>query len=93
VTHSEQFQVGFALPGGRADPVQKKAPAILFRHEKKDTLLPAFPSLLFVMAFVKLVKNNAYFKRFQTKYRRRRSGRTDFRARKRLVAQDKTKFK
>lgn len=45
------------------------------------------------MAFVKLVKNNAYFKRFQTKYRRRREGKTDYRARKRLITQDKTKYK
>ena len=45
------------------------------------------------MAFVKLVKNNAHFKRFQTKYRRRRTGQTDYRARKRLITQDKTKFK
>ena len=45
------------------------------------------------MAFVKLVKNNAYFKRYQTKYRRRRTGQTDYRARKRLITQDKTKFK
>jgi large subunit ribosomal protein L5e len=44
------------------------------------------------MAFVKLVKNNAHFKRFQTKYRRRREGRTDYRARKRLITQDKNKF-
>jgi large subunit ribosomal protein L5e len=44
------------------------------------------------MAFVKLVKNNAYFKRYQTKYRRRRTGQTDYRARKRLITQDKTKF-
>lgn len=44
------------------------------------------------MAFVKLVKNNAYFKRYQTKYRRRREGKTDYRARKRLVAQAKNKF-
>mmetsp|Transcript_3547 Transcript_3547/g.7309 ORF Transcript_3547/g.7309 Transcript_3547/m.7309 type:complete len:295 (-) Transcript_3547:60-944(-) len=43
------------------------------------------------MAFVKLVKNNAYFKRYQTKYRRRREGKTDYRARKRLVAQAKDK--
>lgn len=42
--------------------------------------------------FVKLVKNKAYFKRFQTKFRRRREGKTDYRARKRLVAQDKTKY-
>jgi len=44
------------------------------------------------MAFVKLVKNNAHFKRFQTKYRRRREGKTDYRARKRLVTQAKNKF-
>jgi len=44
------------------------------------------------MAFVKLVKNNAYFKRYQTKYRRRREGKTDYRARKRLITQDKNKF-
>ena len=44
------------------------------------------------MAFVKLVKNNAHFKRFQTKYRRRREGKTDYRARKRLITQAKNKF-
>jgi len=44
------------------------------------------------MAFVKLVKNDAHFKRFQTKYRRRREGRTDYRARKRLITQDKNKY-
>jgi len=44
------------------------------------------------MAFVKLVKNNAHFKRYQTKFRRRREGKTDYRARKRLVTQDKNKF-
>jgi len=44
------------------------------------------------MAFVKLVKTKAYFKRFQVKYRRRREGKTDYYARKRLVAQDKNKY-
>jgi len=44
------------------------------------------------MPFVKLVKNKAYFKRFQVKYRRRREGKTDYRARKRLVAQEKNKY-
>jgi large subunit ribosomal protein L5e len=44
------------------------------------------------MAFVKLVKNDAHFKRFQTKYRRRREGKTDYRARKRLITQDKNKY-
>jgi len=44
------------------------------------------------MPFVKLVKNKAYFKRFQVKYRRRREGKTDYRARKRLVVQEKNKY-
>lgn len=44
------------------------------------------------MPFVKEIKNKAYFKRFQTKYRRRREGKTDYRARKRLVAQSKNKY-
>jgi len=44
------------------------------------------------MGFVKVVKNKAYFKRFQVKYRRRREGKTDYRARKRLVLQDKNKY-
>mmetsp|Transcript_9471 Transcript_9471/g.10656 ORF Transcript_9471/g.10656 Transcript_9471/m.10656 type:complete len:305 (+) Transcript_9471:33-947(+) len=44
------------------------------------------------MAFVKVVKNKAYFKRFQVKYQRRRQGKTDFRARRQMVLQDKTKF-
>merc|ERR1712106_163730 len=34
----------------------------------------------------------AYFKRFQVKFRRRREGKTDFFARKRLVVQDKNKY-
>merc|ERR1711985_170551 len=44
------------------------------------------------MGFVKVVKNKAYFKRFQVKYKRRREGKTDYYARKRLVCQDKNKF-
>lgn len=44
------------------------------------------------MAFVKIVKNKAYFKRFQVKYRRRREGKTDYHARRQMVLQDKTKF-
>jgi len=39
-----------------------------------------------------LVKNKSYFRRFQVKYRRRREGKTDYFARKRLIIQDKTKF-
>lgn len=44
------------------------------------------------MPFVKVVKNKAYFKRFQVKFRRRREGKTDYFARKRLVVQDKNKY-
>ncbi|XP_023241200.1 60S ribosomal protein L5-A-like [Centruroides sculpturatus] len=44
------------------------------------------------MGFVKVVKNKAYFKRFQVKFRRRREGKTDYYARRRLVVQDKNKY-
>ncbi|TPX18425.1 uncharacterized protein E0L32_011666 [Thyridium curvatum] len=44
------------------------------------------------MAFHKLVKNSAYYSRFQTKYKRRRSGKTDYYARKRLITQAKNKY-
>jgi len=45
------------------------------------------------MAFIKVVKNKAYFKRYQVKFKRRRQGKTDYHARKRLVIQDKNKYK
>lgn len=38
-------------------------------------------------AFVKVQKTKAYFKRYQVKFRRRREGKTDYRARKRLICQ------
>ena len=44
------------------------------------------------MAFVKVVKNKAYFMRYQTKFRRRHQGKTDYFARKRLIIQDKDKY-
>jgi len=44
------------------------------------------------MPFVKVVKCKAYFKRYQVKYRRRREGKTDYYARKRLCVQDKNKY-
>jgi len=43
------------------------------------------------MGFVKIVKNKAYFKRFQVKFKRRRECKTDYAARKRLILQDKNK--
>jgi len=44
------------------------------------------------MGFVKVIKNKAYFKRFQVKFKRRREGVTDYYARKRLTFQDKNKY-
>lgn len=44
------------------------------------------------MAFVKVLKSNTYCSRYQTKYRRRREGKTDYAARRRLCFQDKNKY-
>ncbi|XP_051118347.1 60S ribosomal protein L5-like [Andrographis paniculata] len=44
------------------------------------------------MGFVKEQKSKAYFKRFQVKFKRRREGKTDYRARIRLINQDKNKY-
>jgi large subunit ribosomal protein L5e len=44
------------------------------------------------MPFIKVVKNKAYYKRFQVKFRRRRAGVTDYYARLRLVRQEKNKY-
>ncbi|KAK8913681.1 60S ribosomal protein L5 [Platanthera zijinensis] len=44
------------------------------------------------MVFIKAQKSKAYFKRFQVKYKRRRQGKTDYRARIRLINQDKNKY-
>lgn len=44
------------------------------------------------MPFIKVQKNKPYFKRYQVKWRRRREGKTDYYARKRLIIQDKNKY-
>jgi len=44
------------------------------------------------MGYIKVLKNSAYNKRFQVKYRRRREGKTDYQARRRLTIQDKNKY-
>jgi len=44
------------------------------------------------MGYVKVLKNRAYHKRYQVKFRRRREGKTDYQARRRLVVQDKNKY-
>lgn len=48
--------------------------------------------LLLLQGFVKVVKNKQYFKRYQVKFKRRRQGKTDYFARKRLITQDKNKY-
>jgi len=45
------------------------------------------------MAFVKIVKTKAYFKRFQVKFKRRRQCKTDYVARTAMIMQDKNKYK
>jgi large subunit ribosomal protein L5e len=44
------------------------------------------------MGYIKVLKTAAYSKRYQVKYRRRRQGKTDYQARRRLVVQDKNKY-
>jgi len=44
------------------------------------------------MPFVKVIKDKSYFKRFQVKFARRRSGHTDYAARHKLITQDKNKY-
>jgi len=44
------------------------------------------------MGYIKVLKNTAYSKRYQVKYRRRREGKTDYQARRRMIIQDKNKY-
>jgi large subunit ribosomal protein L5e len=44
------------------------------------------------MAFTKTTKNKAYYSRYQVKYKRRRSGKTDYQARRKLISQAKNKY-
>ena len=44
------------------------------------------------MGYIKVLKTAAYSKRYQVKYRRRREGKTDYQARRRLTLQDKNKY-
>lgn len=44
------------------------------------------------MTYIRFNKTSSYFSRFQVKNRRRREGKTDYRARLRMVTQDKNKF-
>lgn len=44
------------------------------------------------MGFIKVVKTSAYYSRYQTKYKRRIQGKTDYKARKALILQDRNKY-
>jgi len=46
----------------------------------------------FLALQTKTIKNNAYYSRYQVKYKRRRSGKTDYAARKKLISQAKNKY-
>uniref|UniRef100_A0A453BY59 Ribosomal protein L5 eukaryotic C-terminal domain-containing protein n=1 Tax=Aegilops tauschii subsp. strangulata TaxID=200361 RepID=A0A453BY59_AEGTS len=59
------------------------------RQEKPP---PPHPQQASEMVFVKNQKTRAYSKRFQVKFKRRRQGKTDYRARLRLTNQDKNKY-
>eukprot|EP00803_Ostreobium_quekettii_P008048 evm.model.scf_1459.1 EVM.evm.TU.scf_1459.1 scf_1459:5533-8243(+) len=44
------------------------------------------------MGYVKVLKSSAYFSRYQVKLKRRRKGKTDYKARRSLCNQDKNKY-
>lgn len=44
------------------------------------------------MARIRFAKNKSYSRRYQTKWRRRREGKTDYQARRTLITQDKRKY-
>ncbi len=60
--------------------------------KEKSQLTTKVPSASLTMAFNKTVKSSAYTSRFQTPFRRRREGKTDYYARKRLITQHKAKY-
>lgn len=45
------------------------------------------------MGYIKILKTKSYFSRYQVKYKRRRECKTDYNARKKLILQDKNKYK
>ena len=59
-----------------------------------DSLWCVFSSRLAsaAMVYVKVERSSTYFSRYQVKYKRRRQGKTDYRARLRLTSQDKNKY-
>jgi hypothetical protein len=74
-----------SLPRSLLHGVEHPAAALV-----RQSLTPLLRSSLLAPAHV--VKTSSYFSRFQVKYKRRRAGKTDYRARLRLVRQDKNKY-
>ena len=89
---------GFARPKGAYAPARRIARTdssgslgpYSFRPVWSHRLPPSLAQL--TMGYVKVLKSSAYHKRFQVKFRRRREGKTDYQARRRLVVQDKNKY-
>lgn len=69
-------------------------PGCRVRAEKLFSLLTKFSFSFFTttMVFQKEVKSSAYHSRFQTPFRRRQEGKTDYYQRKRLISQAKNKY-
>ncbi|PNP59413.1 hypothetical protein THARTR1_00903 [Trichoderma harzianum] len=70
------------------DKIRTHAPHILRKCLHNSAFLVASRG----RPFQKLSKNSAYYSRYQTKYKRRREGKTDYYARKRLITQAKNKY-
>ncbi len=84
--NSEPQQWRTGCTGGSADHLP--APGVLGANTVVAAVLTLLLALLHVqMGYVKVVKSSPYFSRFQVKYKRRRSGKTDYRARLRLCTQ------
>ncbi|KAK7395586.1 hypothetical protein VNO78_16148 [Psophocarpus tetragonolobus] len=66
---------------------------MIHHHLLKDSAAAVFfDPRASTMVYVKAQKSKAYFKRYQVKFKRRREGKTDYRARIRLINQDKNKY-
>jgi len=76
-------------PDESREPIARPGSA---RTRQRRIALRLITILYGLQGFVKVVKNKQYFKRYQVKFKRRREGKTDYYARKRLIVQDKNKY-
>jgi Ribosomal large subunit proteins 60S L5, and 50S L18 len=79
-----RFIVGRPTKDKHAGWLERSAVVV---HEVKHLVCERF-----TMGAFKTLKNKAYHKRFQTKWRRRREGKTDYHRRAKLIVQDKRKY-